>query len=186
MILQITLFQKEISLYKKRECITENVPSAIFRIWWRSVTLMHQVSTAIPQLYYTSNPVSSSYMWEEEILERNFILYKESNKMHFSYVFILKFALYIFRTDTPSSGVYVSPYMQLFVHIMLTVTNCLALSVGTDEAEQHIIILQLTVVYSVPCKCKWISAPKTFLDIAHCYDYFPSICLYSNWGAGTA
>ena len=28
-------------------------------------------------------------------------LYKESNKMHLSYVFILKFVLYVFRMDTP-------------------------------------------------------------------------------------
>ena len=64
-------------------------------------------------------------------------LYKESNKMHLSYVFILKFVLYMFRMDTPSSGVYVSLYMQLFVHIMLTVTS---------YNNSNIIILLSTVI----------------------------------------
>ena len=56
----------------------------------------------------------------------------------FSYIFILKF-LYstcfeqIYRS---SSGVYKALYMQLFVHIMLTVTSCLASSVGTGIGLQ--------------------------------------------------
>lgn len=77
--------------------------------------VMHQVSTIIYQLYYTSNPALTSYMRRINSLK----------------------AFYI-------------------------------------------IILQFTVICSVPCKSKRISDLETFLDTAHCCDYFLCVCLYSE------
>ena len=57
-----------------------------------------------------------------EIFNYNCILStKRPTSFAYSYVFILKFALYIFRkVHRSSSAVYVSLYIQLFVHIRLT------------------------------------------------------------------
>ena len=78
----------------------------------------------------------------QTVTNLNLILYRPCIIIHhvesptrftFSYIFILKF-LYstcIEQIYRSSSGVYKALYMQLFVHIMLTVTSCLASSVGT-------------------------------------------------------
>ena len=68
-------------------------------------------------------------------VHRNY-LYKESNKMHIFICVYSKTVLYMFRTDTPIIvRSYVSLYVQLFVHIMLTVTSCSAELLG--RAASH-------------------------------------------------
>jgi hypothetical protein len=51
-------------------------------------------------------------------------LYSETNKMNYFIRLYSTTVLYMFRTDMPVIMSYLSLYMQLFVHNMLTVTSC--------------------------------------------------------------
>jgi hypothetical protein len=74
-------------------------------------------------------------------------LFKETKKMRLFLSICSKICtLHFFfeRIHRSSSGVYVSLYMQLFLHIMLTVHSCSASSVGTPVPADTLTLVLLT------------------------------------------
>ena len=70
-------------------------------LWTTSVLLSSYLTWVIESVgQLVSQYRSYSSIIQRPATEHRLVLYKETNKMHFSYVFILKFALYMFRTDT--------------------------------------------------------------------------------------